>query len=106
MYGINPNTGGQKGKEEGALAGYTQQIHLRVKGTICASFSITSQVRKIFKTPDGMLLSTFNETAIVHGLLESDTEWDNCLSEASISFMPNQNNYGHYLLLFSYLVNL
>ena len=45
MYGINPNTGGQKGKEEGALAIYTQQIHLRVKGTICTSFSITSQVQ-------------------------------------------------------------
>ena len=39
---------------------------------------------------DGMLLSTFNETAIAYGLLESDTEWDNCLSEASISFMPKQ----------------
>ena len=37
-----------------------------------------------------MLLSTFKETAIAHGLLESDTEWDNCLSEASISFMPKQ----------------
>ena len=41
-------------------------------------------------SPDGMLLSTFKETAIAHGLLESDTEWDNCLSEASISFMPKQ----------------
>ena len=39
---------------------------------------------------DGMLLSTFKETAIAHGLLEHDTEWDNCLSEASISFMPKQ----------------
>ena len=41
-------------------------------------------------SPDGMLLSTFKETAIAHGLLESDTEWDNCLSEASISFVPKQ----------------
>ena len=97
MYGINPNTGGQKGKEEGAfaLAAYTQQIHLRVKGTICASFSITSQVQKVLKTsrcPQMVccLVSTFKETAIAHGLLESDTEWDNCLSEASISFMPKQ----------------
>ena len=39
---------------------------------------------------DGMLLSTFKETAIAYGLLESDIEWDNCLSEASISFMPKQ----------------
>ena len=41
-------------------------------------------------SPDGMLLSTFKETAIAHGLLESDTEWDNCSSKASISFMPKQ----------------
>ena len=41
-------------------------------------------------SPDGMLFSTFKETAIVYGLLESDAEWDNCLSEASISFMPKQ----------------
>ena len=38
-------------------------------------------------SPDGMLLSTFKETAIAYGLLESDVEWDNCLSEAS---MPKQ----------------
>ena len=31
-------------KEKGALAAYTQQIHLRVKDTICTCFSITSQV--------------------------------------------------------------
>ena len=41
-------------------------------------------------SPDGMLLSTFKETAIAYGLLESDVEWDSCLSEASISFMPKQ----------------
>ena len=40
--------------------------------------------------PDGMLLSTFKETARAYGLLESDVEWDNCLSEASNSFMPKQ----------------
>ena len=40
----------RKGKEEGALAAFTQQIHLRVKGTICASFSITSQVQEVLKT--------------------------------------------------------
>ena len=33
-YGIIPSIIGQKGKEEGALATYTQQIHLMVKGTI------------------------------------------------------------------------
>ena len=41
-------------------------------------------------SPDGVLLSTFKETATAYGLLESDTEWDNCLSETSISFMPKQ----------------
>ena len=41
-------------------------------------------------SPDGVLLSTFKETATAYGLLESDTEWDNCLSEASIAFMPKQ----------------
>ena len=40
----------RKRKEEGALAAYTQQIHLRVKGTICASFSITSQLQEVLKT--------------------------------------------------------
>ena len=49
-YGIMPSIIGQKGKEEGALAAYTQQIHLRVKGTICTSFSITSQVQQVLKT--------------------------------------------------------
>ena len=41
-------------------------------------------------SPNGMLLSTFKETGIAYGLLESDTEWDNCLSEASISYMSKQ----------------
>ena len=94
MYGIRSSIAGQKGREEGALVTYTQQIHLRVKGTICASCSITSQVQKRFEdlkmSPDGVLLCTFKETAIAYGLLENDEEWDNCLSEASISFMPKQ----------------
>ena len=50
MYGIRSSIAGQKGREEGALAAYTQQIPLRVKGAICASFSITSQVQKVLKT--------------------------------------------------------
>ena len=41
-------------------------------------------------SPDGILLSTFKETAIAYGLLESDAKWDNYLSEASISFMLKQ----------------
>ena len=50
MYGISPSIAGQKEKEEGALATYTQQIHLRVKGTICTSFSITFQVQNVLMT--------------------------------------------------------
>ena len=41
-------------------------------------------------SPDSMLLNTFKETAIAYGLLESDAEWDNCLSEAPLSFLPKQ----------------
>ena len=47
MYGISPSIAGQKEKEEDALATYTQQIHLRMKGTICTSFSITFQVQNV-----------------------------------------------------------
>ena len=94
MYGIRPSIVGDKGKEEGALAAYTQQIHLRVKGTICTSFPITSQVQEVLKTPRCpqmvCCLVHSRKTAIAYGLLESDVEWDNCLSEASISFMPKQ----------------
>ena len=94
MYGISPSIAGQKEKEEGTLATYPQQIHLRGKGTICASFSPHIPGAKCFDdfkmASDGMLLSTFKETAIAYGLLESDTEWDNCLSEASISFISKQ----------------
>ena len=93
-YGIMPSIIETKEKEEGALAACTQQIHLRVKGTICTSFFITSQAATSFEdlkiSPDSVLLSTFKETAIAYGLLKSDVEWDNCLSEASISFMPKQ----------------
>ena len=91
MYGIRSRITGQKGKEEGALVAYAQQIHLRVKGTICTSFSFLPGAKSFEDpkmSPDGMLLSTFKGTAIAYGLIESDAEWDNCLSEASTSFMP------------------
>ena len=55
-------------------------------------------------SPDGMLLSTFKETAIAYGLLESDAEWDTIYLKHPSLFC--QNNYGHYLSLSSYLVNL
>ena len=42
------------------------------------------------KSSDGTIQSTFKETAMKLGLLESDDEWDKCLSEAAISFMPKQ----------------
>ena len=41
-------------------------------------------------TLDGITHTTFKETAIAYGLLESDEEWDQCLSEATVSFMPQQ----------------
>ena len=41
-------------------------------------------------TPDGVVHRTFKETAIGFGLLENDEEWDECLSEAAVSFMPKQ----------------
>ena len=39
-------------------------------------------------TLDGITHTTFKETAIAYGLLESDEEWDQFLSEATMSFMP------------------
>ena len=41
-------------------------------------------------TLDGITHTTFKETTIAYGLLESDEEWDQCLSEAAVSFMPQQ----------------
>ena len=41
-------------------------------------------------SPDGAIHRTFKETALVLGSLESDEEWDHCLLEASVSFMPKQ----------------
>ena len=35
-------------------------------------------------------MKTFKETALALGLLESDEEWDSCLAEAAVSFMPKQ----------------
>ena len=42
------------------------------------------------KTCNGVTHRTFKETALALGLLESDDEWDECLSEAAVSFMPKQ----------------
>ena len=42
------------------------------------------------RSPDGVIQTTFKETVIAFGLLESDEEWDECLAEASMSFMPKQ----------------
>ena len=39
---------------------------------------------------DGTLCSTYKEAALRRDLLESDTEWESCLSEASLSKMPSQ----------------
>ena len=42
------------------------------------------------KLPDGTEEKTFKGTATKFGLLETDEEWDQCLQEASVSFMPKQ----------------
>jgi hypothetical protein len=42
------------------------------------------------KTVDGVLKATFKESAICRHLLEDDTEWDNCLSEAVNVDMPHK----------------
>ena len=40
--------------------------------------------------PDGTVCDTFKDTALALGLLESDDEWNECMSEAGVSFMPKQ----------------
>ena len=42
------------------------------------------------KTSNGVVNTTFKETALALGLPETDEEWDECLSEAALSFMPKQ----------------
>ena len=39
---------------------------------------------------DGTIQRTYKEAAMKLGLLESDDEWDQCLSEAVVFFMPKQ----------------
>ena len=41
-------------------------------------------------SPDRTLQRTYKEAAIKLGLLESDDEWNQCLSEPAVSFMPKQ----------------
>ena len=40
--------------------------------------------------PDGTQCQSYKETAIMLGLLATDDEWNQCLSEAVSSFMPYQ----------------
>ena len=40
--------------------------------------------------PDGTVCDTYQETAVAMGLLEDDSEWDNCLTEAATYAMPFQ----------------
>ena len=41
-------------------------------------------------SPNQVVHRTFKEAAIAYGLLETDEEWDKCMSKASESFMPKQ----------------
>ena len=45
------------------------------------------------KSPDGTIQGTYKEAAMKLGLLDSDDEWDQHLSEAAVSFMPKQLRY-------------
>ena len=40
--------------------------------------------------PNGTVHNSFKETALALGPLQNDDEWDECMAEASISFMPKQ----------------
>jgi hypothetical protein len=42
------------------------------------------------KTVNGIVYNSYKEAAIKRGLLEDDTEWFNCLQEASLVGSPNQ----------------
>ena len=42
------------------------------------------------KSDDGTSHRSFKETVFALGFLESDTEWNECMSEAAVSFMPKQ----------------
>ena len=44
----------------------------------------------LMTSPNGTMQRTFKEAAEKLGLLESDNEWHQCLSEAAVSFMPKQ----------------
>lgn len=39
---------------------------------------------------DGVMYKSFKETGLALGLLESDEEWNECMSEAVVSFMQKQ----------------
>ena len=45
---------------------------------------------KHMKTYGGITYTTLKKAAMALGLLESDEKWDECMSEAEISFMPVQ----------------
>ena len=42
------------------------------------------------RSPDGTIQRTYKEAAMELGLPEHDDEWNECLSEAAVSFMPKQ----------------
>ena len=89
------------------LAAYTQQIHLSVKGTICASFSITSQVQQVLNTlryPRIVCCSVLSRKQLQHMACLKVT-WNGITAYLKHPFPLCQNNYAHYLSLYSYLVN-
>ena len=93
MYGIRSSIAEQKGRGRCVGCLYTttpsrgERHYLHI---LLHHIPGAKRFEDLKMSPDGVLLHTFKETAIAYGLLESDEEWDNCLSEASVSFMPKQ----------------
>ena len=73
MYTTNPSQGERH---------YLHMLLHHIPGATCYTDLKTS--------PDRVIHTNFKETALAFGLLESDEEWDECLSEAEVSFMPQQ----------------
>lgn len=60
---------------------YLRLLLLHVRGATCFEF---------LRTVEGVLHPTFKAAAAQRGLLDSDEEWDRCLSEAIVFQMPRQ----------------
>ena len=87
MSGIIYNTDGPDRKGESVLGVCSERHYLWL---LLHHMPGATSFADLRKTPDGITHKTFKEAALAFGLLESDEEWNECLSEASVSFMPKQ----------------